>query len=487
MPRTLDTRVRWLLILLGLVILFLCGQAGITLYYTARAQQEGRDLIERYLPAMRAAGNLQMEMVSYHAANLESIFAQNSEQMAERERLAAERYQGIEINVINIRPLLENVHLRLHFDGFEEALGTYVKTIEMVRGHLLADRTMEAFTLYDRDFANHYTAAVKHLQGIRYEASLLSDAAAKRAISGLEKTRKITFFISALAGGLALLSLGGIGVGREVRRLAVELQQSEQLLSEKNTQIMQSINYAHLIQRTVFTELAAFSGPEAEAFSLVLPRDVVSGDFHWFGQKGGCYLAAVVDCTGHGVPGAFISLIGHLVLDEILATSHELDPGKILSRYHSRVRQVLRQEAPEANKDGMDVALWIYEPGEQQVKFAGARRPLYLVPAGQPLIEIKGNRQSVGGGDSEHLLFDTHQVAAPAGTHFYLMTDGLADQPNLENKRLGSIQVKSLLAEVAPLPLNQQQAKIQAALARFSAGTPQRDDLSLIGIRVGRA
>ncbi len=267
------------------------------------------------------------------------------------------------------------------------------------------------------------------------------------------------------------------------RRLREERENAE----DANRRIVSSIEYARRIQRAILPLPEVLSATVGSHAVLYLPRDLVSGDFYWCHSVGGSRFIAVVDCTGHGVPGAFMSLIGHSVLQQIVAEQGLREPAAILSRMHQQVRAALRQDEPGAeSQDGMDVCLVRIDP--QEIVFAGARRPLWWTtpaPIGQtePLFgEIKGNRASLGGGPHEKrtLVFDQHTLPITPGLRLHLASDGFADQPNHLRQPFDLPRLRALFRETAGLPVEDHGARIRAALEAHRGGAAQRDDITLL-------
>ncbi len=218
----------------------------------------------------------------------------------------------------------------------------------------------------------------------------------------------------------------------------IDLQKS--ILEERNQQVTDSIRYAEKIQYGILADPSIITALVSSYFIIYRPKDIVSGDFYWFAHHEDYAFAAVVDCTGHGVPGAFMSMIGNTLLNEIVYQKHILDPSEILGQLHLGIRRALRQEN-KGNDDGMDLCLCRIEHDagfDKKVIFAGAKRPIYIFRQGE-IIEIKGDKKSVGGRQKEEKrIFTNHELLLNNGDMIYLCSDGLADQPNEKNDKLGT-------------------------------------------------
>ncbi|MBC8008511.1 MAG: ammonium transporter [Burkholderiales bacterium] len=277
---------------------------------------------------------------------------------------------------------------------------------------------------------------------------------------------------------------------REV--IADRLRAERETTEAANRKLVSSIEYARRIQHAILPDLHARDALFGHHFVFYRPRDVVSGDFFWGHREGEVRFAAVVDCTGHGVPGAFMSLIAHALLHRIVAEENIHDPAAILARLHIRVREALRQEQPgNENQDGMDVALVRIDP--DRVVFAGARRPLFWTtpPRSANTLpefgEIKGTRASLGGGRHEKsvLFFADHTLPRSPGLRLYLSTDGFADQPNHLRRPFDTGPLRTLLQESAALPPRVQLAALEHALDTHRGGADQRDDITVLGLVLG--
>ncbi len=275
----------------------------------------------------------------------------------------------------------------------------------------------------------------------------------------------------------------------EIRYKNKQLMEKNNQIQEKNEQILSSIRYGERIQNAILPLAEKIRSSIPEHFIFFKPRDIVSGDFYWFNQLDGKTVLVVVDCTGHGVPGAFMSMIGNIVLNEIIIEQQITNPKKILERLHEEVRTALKQEQEEGvTQDGMDVCLCVLEKNshKQELLFAGAKRPLYIIKKGEiELIEIKGDRKSIGGRQREkNRVFTSHEIEVQKGDQLYLTTDGFADQQDSKNGRYGSRRLKTFLQSVAELEMKEQGEVLAREIAKHQGREEQRDDITVVGIKV---
>jgi serine phosphatase RsbU (regulator of sigma subunit) len=259
-------------------------------------------------------------------------------------------------------------------------------------------------------------------------------------------------------------------------------------LAHKNADITSSINYANRIQQAMLPRIEQVKTAFNDFFVLFRPRDIVSGDFYWFSRINGRYSAiAAVDCTGHGVPGAFMSMIGNELLHEIIDTRRELRPDVILQQMHVGIKKVLRQDET-FNQDGMDLALCVIDHEEKVLHFGGAKNPLIYVANGE-LHHIRGSRFSIGGKELRiERQYETYQVSFAAGEICcYMFSDGYADQfGGAEGKKFMLKKLKNLLFDIHHLPMNEQLQALQNALADWQRYRyRQVDDILVMGFKIG--
>lgn len=275
-------------------------------------------------------------------------------------------------------------------------------------------------------------------------------------------------------------------------QLAFKSETLEQAFSEierKNNQITSSITYARRIQQAILPLEESIKNAFPESFILFKPRDIVSGDFYWFSNKGRKKYIAAVDCTGHGVPGAFMSMIGYSLLNQIIIENDIQKPSQILSLLHKGVKEALKQENEGLrNSDGMDIALCSIDMEQRIAEFSGAKRPLYLIRNNE-ISEIKGTKYSIGGvgeglNESER-QFENHVIELQQGDQLYLTSDGFADQfGGPEDKKLMVKSFKSILTNISVLTCGEQKKALKNILENWKGNTHQTDDILVIGLKI---
>jgi len=260
--------------------------------------------------------------------------------------------------------------------------------------------------------------------------------------------------------------------------------QTESALLNTNKKIRESINYAKRIQTAILPDMRTIRKVFTNSFIFYQPRDVVSGDFPWFIETENYTFVAVVDCTGHGVPGALISLIGYFLLNDIVNTQEIDNSGLILDMLSRGVEKTLRQDIEATTRDGMDIALCRININQTTLQYAGAHRPLYRVRKGN-LTQIKGDKFPVGGGQYKNRKeFQTHDLQIQSNDAVYCFSDGLPDQfggPN--NRKFSPKQVRHLVIEHEAKPMAEIGEIFRNAFQTWKGNRKQTDDVLLIGIK----
>ncbi len=271
---------------------------------------------------------------------------------------------------------------------------------------------------------------------------------------------------------------------KKIRAQKEQIEEQRDTVDLQNQKINASIHYAQNIQRAILPVKNQIENL-FESFIIYKPKDIVSGDFYWYSKVNDLIFLAAVDCTGHGVPGAFMSMIGSSLLNEIILEKQVTEPAKILSLLNEKVIEALRQRETE-NKDGMDVCFVSIDLKTNKLTFSGAKRPLFIYKNNiSALDEIKGDRASIGGvHKKEQDQFKNHVIDVAKGDILYLSSDGLIDQNNAERKRFGSKKLKEVILENISEPMNRQKELIEKELGAFQQEEEQRDDITLIGIKI---
>ena len=260
---------------------------------------------------------------------------------------------------------------------------------------------------------------------------------------------------------------------------------TQQELEKRNQDITASINYAKRIQLAILPTDKNFKAIFPESFVFFQPRDIVSGDFYWCTRKYGKLVIAVADCTGHGVPGGFMSMIGNQLLEKAVNSLGIVSPDFILYEMHLDIRRTLQQADEEAQQDGMDVAVCTFDLKDNLLEYAGAMNPLWYTKDGK-FNEIKATRKPVGGRQPEQeRLFEKHKIVIEAPTTLYLCTDGFQDQMGgKDNKKFLTKNFKELIALNQHKTLEEQKTLLENTFNEWKGEQKQVDDVCIIGIQL---
>lgn len=282
-------------------------------------------------------------------------------------------------------------------------------------------------------------------------------------------------------------------------------QKANKLLDEKNEKITDSINYAKRIQETIFTPIENIKKSIPECFVLLQPKDIVSGDFYWFASlentnhgafsdKESKIMLAAIDCTGHGVPGAFMSLMAYNLIEDIVKKQHVHEPAQVLNLLSKQITQSLKENTnTEQMTDGLDIALIqltinksrsTNEPLFSKLEYAGARNPLYIVRKGR-LIETKPDKKSIGLFTDQRYQFTNHSITLEKNDCCYLFSDGFPDQFGEEsNEKFYYPPFRELLTSINQLNMVEQKTTLEKTFLSWKGNKSQTDDVLVIGFRV---
>jgi len=376
---------------------------------------------------------------------------------------------------------------------YQKALSVYELHIEL-RDSILSEKNQKEVIRQEYKYTYEKQAAADSIKAA--EAAKVKDAQLLVQKAENKQQRQRSYF---LYGGLALaLLFGGFIFNRyrvtnkqkgiiEEQKEQVEEQKSivesaHEQLGEKNKEIMDSINYAKRIQSAILPPVKLIKEHLQDSFVLYKPKDIVAGDFYWIETLDEHVLFAAADCTGHGVPGAMVSVVCNNGLNRSVREYGLSDPGKILDRTRDIVIQEFEKSEEEV-KDGMDIALCSLQG--TTLAYAGAHNPLWIVRNGATETEeIRADKQPIGKYD-DPLPYTTHRIELQPGDTFYIFSDGYADQFGGEKgKKLKSSNFKKLLLSLQQEPMQRQEAILDEAFDKWKGNIEQLDDVCVIGVRV---
>ncbi len=348
----------------------------------------------------------------------------------------------------------------------------FVKARDSLYGVENSEKILAAQLKYEFDKKNELSQAVQEKK----------DEIARKDIQNQKLQRNV--FVAGLAL-VIVFSVWLLSVNRARRKVNNTLSEKKIELEGKNNEILQSINYAKRIQEAILPDKKMFDSIGG-SFIFYQPKDIVSGDFYWFLQKSGYVFAAVADCTGHGVPGAFMSIVGHNGLNRIVAELGISEPEEILQQLNHYVNESLKKQDDNPIGDGMDIALIRFDPQNSELRYSGANRPLYHL-RGTNITEYKPDKSGIGNSGFLHPSFQgftSKILTLEKGDRFYLFTDGIPDQFNADGKKLLSKRLKEFLILTSSQTITQQEIELTRYFNDWKQNAEQTDDVLMMGFSV---
>ncbi|MCS6904407.1 MAG: SpoIIE family protein phosphatase [Bacteroidia bacterium] len=280
-------------------------------------------------------------------------------------------------------------------------------------------------------------------------------------------------------------------ISMEIANLYANLEHQKKIIEQKNKDVTESLTYARRIQYALLPSGELLRRYFPQSFIFYKPKDIVSGDFYWYCERNNHMYIATVDCTGHGVPGAFMSVLGASQLTEIIQHHAVEEPNLILSKLHEKISENLNKGSASENSeeglnDGMELALCRINLSSKQIHFAGANRPIWLERNGQIII-FPGDKQPVGQyerlGKQETRSFQTQTIDTKPGDVLYLFSDGIVDQfGGKEGRRLSKKKFLEFLTQIVYVPVTQRGELIEEFITQWQGNNEQTDDMMVIGI-----
>ncbi|MCE3278243.1 MAG: protein serine/threonine phosphatase [Bacteroidetes bacterium] len=329
---------------------------------------------------------------------------------------------------------------------------------------------------------------------------LKSEAQSKELKIQEAEVEKERMMRNSVAGGLLLVSalavLLVLGIKQKQRANKTLEQKNKEIaeayqiieinrdqIAEKNKNITDSINYARRIQQAILPSREEINRSLNDYFILYKPKDIVSGDFYFYAERNDRVIVAVADCTGHGVPGAFMSMIGNDILNQVIIEKGITRPAEILNLLNKGVKKALKQESTKSETgDGMDIALCSIDLKNSKVEFAGAMRPLYH--ASGEIFKINADKASIGGATDENFKFTEQIIKVKKGDSIYIYTDGYLDQFGGEKgKKFMAKNFKNLLSSIHHKPMKEQHDILDVTLTDWAREREQVDDILVMGIK----
>ncbi|HIA35624.1 MAG TPA: hypothetical protein EYN89_02545, partial [Flavobacteriales bacterium] len=303
----------------------------------------------------------------------------------------------------------------------------------------------------------------------------------------------IAYVLSFIGFVYAAITVSTRGLQQIIKEKTADIVAQKEEIEEKNKDITDSINYAQKIQEAILPSDEDIRAHLPESFVLFKPKDIVSGDFYWFSERDGKAILTAADCTGHGVPGAFMSMIGNSLLNEIVNEQGVTQPAQIIQLLKMAVIKSLKQTGEAGTqKDGMDIAMVAFDTEKMKLEFAGAYNPLFRIRNGE-LEETRADRMPIGiYSDDGGKVFTNYPMDMEKGDMYFFFTDGFVDQfGGPKGKKFMNKRFKSLLMDIHLQPMEEQKTKLDEVIEDWKANIDgygnhyeQMDDILIIGVRV---
>jgi serine phosphatase RsbU (regulator of sigma subunit) len=275
-------------------------------------------------------------------------------------------------------------------------------------------------------------------------------------------------------------------IKRQLKETLDELSNTKLIVEQQNQRITESINYARKIQLAINATELNLKEKFPDSFIYYKPKDVISGDFPWYYKNEDNIFFAAVDCTGHGVPGAMLSIIGNLLLNDIVSSHPKRKTSEILDCLHCEVVRTLKQNNPEnLSSDGMDLALCKIDLKEQKIYFSGAHRPLLFVKKDGTSTILKGDRFPIGGMQYKgQNKYSEQMIEYETGDMVFIFSDGYPDQiGGEENRKFSTNKLNELLIQSAPFGTRQIEISVDGTFTNWKGANKQIDDVLIIGVK----
>jgi CheY-like chemotaxis protein len=276
----------------------------------------------------------------------------------------------------------------------------------------------------------------------------------------------------------------------KLKRQTDEIKEINRILENSNRDLLESISYTKYLQESIFPSVEHIGKSVPENFVFYQPKDIVSGDFFWYRRIKNLFYIAAADCTGHGVPGAFMSVMGISALNHLVNSRRVDKPGKVLSKLRNNIMRMLNQsEAHAENSNGLDISLCCIDLETNTLEYAGANLPLYLITRNETTLEPelvikKPNHMPIGLHPNDKNEFTNHTIELKRGDRFYIFSDGYISQfGGIEDKKFGSKNFRQLLYNIHARPMPDQKREIEKAINQWRGSMEQVDDILVLGFK----
>lgn len=473
----------------GVIIFIVAGTLVMTMITLQRSYDINRKINDKYVPSI---GRLQdLESYTLRSKDLikEWAFVQRVEEDLHRKEMKAISDSSLTNSWMRLKEVKGNFNAeeQVSIDSLEK------KIEEMLVQFKAVQDLLPTFDSYSNPIAlmeaESYFIEGSGIPLVVEEAESILNRLRKKQTERMNaEIEEMNVQFSRLTGVLVVVSLfvlfAGIAIAYFTTKLRKQKEESDIQKEQLNLlyrDLTDSINYAQRLQNTILPNIGAVRQIFNKSFVFYVPKAVVSGDFYWFKNVGGKKLFAAADCTGHGVPGAFMSLVGHNFLNHV--TKVFLDPAQILNNVNRLGTEVLRNNN-NGVRDGMDIALCAIDEKELTLEYCGANIPLYVVRNNE-LIELAPTKRSIGTFGERGETFETKKIQLEKNDMVYACSDGYADQfGEANNKKFMRKRFKEILTSLSIQEIDTQEKTLHETFNAWKGSMEQTDDLLVIGIRI---
>lgn len=473
----------------GIIIFIVAGTLVMTMITLQRSYDINRKINDKYVPSIGRLQNLESYTLRSKDLIKEWAFVQRVEEDIHRKEMKAISDSSLTNSWMRLKEVKSNFNKeeQQKLDSLE------VRIADMLLQFKQVQELLPTFDSYSNPIAlmeaESYFIEGSGIPLVVEEAeAILNELRTKQTARMNREIEEMNVQFSRLTGVLVVVSLfvlfAGIAIAYFTTKLRKQKEESDVQKEQLNLlyrDLTDSINYAQRLQNTILPNIGAVRQIFNKSFVFYVPKAVVSGDFYWFKNVGGKKLFAAADCTGHGVPGAFMSLVGHNFLNHV--TKVFLDPSQILNNVNRLGTEVLRHNN-NGVRDGMDIALCAIDENELMLEYCGANIPLYVVRKNE-LIELSPTKRSIGTFGERGESFETQKFQLESNDMVYACSDGYADQFGEEtNKKFMRKKFKEVLASISTLEIDTQEKTLHETFDAWKGSVEQTDDLLIIGIRI---
>ena len=460
-----------------------------TMITLQRSYDINRKINDKYVPSIGRLQNLESYTLRSKDLIKEWAFVQRVEEDIHRKEMKAISDSSLTNSWMRLKEVKSNFNKeeQQKLDSLE------VRIADMLLQFKQVQELLPTFDSYSNPIAlreaESYFIEGSGIPLVVEEAeAILNELRTKQTARMNREIEEMNVQFSRLTGVLVVVSLfvlfAGIAIAYFTTKLRKQKEESDVQKEQLNLlyrDLTDSINYAQRLQNTILPNIGAVRQIFNKSFVFYVPKAVVSGDFYWFKNVGGKKLFAAADCTGHGVPGAFMSLVGHNFLNHV--TKVFLDPSQILNNVNRLGTEVLRNNN-NGVRDGMDIALCAIDEKELMLEYCGANIPLYVVRKNE-LIELAPTKRSIGTFGERGESFETQKFQLEKNDMVYACSDGYADQFGEEtNKKFMRKKFKEILSSISSLEIDEQEKTLHETFDAWKGSVEQTDDLLIIGIRI---